>query len=247
MAVPGDKHEQGAGEWRDGIEFARGGGLAGRMNVKPLCALVLSVGFCWGVLAAEPRNLSVLKAEIVTYVDSGEYAGDMKAAVAPALEFLAERVARKAPAERLAVVLDIDETVLSNLPEMRANDFGYLPAKWDAWVARGEAPVIGPVVAFYKAARAAGVEVVFITGRKESDRPGTEKNLKAAGMGDYAGLWLKPNDAKITTQQFKTETRRKLQAEGRVIIANLGDQESDLAGGFAERTFKLPGPFYQTK
>jgi acid phosphatase len=102
-------------------------------------------------------------------------------------------------------------------------------------------------LAFYKAARAADVEVVFITGRKESDRPGTEKNLKAAGMGDYAGLWLKPNDGKMTTEQFKTETRRRLQVEGRVIIANLGDQESDLAGGFAERTFKLPGPFYQTK
>jgi predicted secreted acid phosphatase len=156
-------------------------------------------------------------------------------------------LARRLPDERLAVVLDIDETVLSNLPEMRANDFGYLPAAWDAWVARGEAPVIEPVLAFYRAARVAGVDVLFITGRKESDRPGTEKNLKGVGMGDYAGLWLKPNDVKMTTEQFKTETRRKLQAEGRVIIANLGDQESDLAGGFAERTFKLPGPFYQTK
>ena len=27
-------------------------------------------------------------------------------------------------------------------------------------------------------------------------------------------------------------------------IANLGDQESDLIGGHAERTFKLPNPFY---
>lgn len=217
------------------------------MNVTLLRRALLSVGLAAAVWAGEPRNLSVLKQEIVNYVDSGEYLGDMKAAVAPALDYLNARVARRLPGERLAVVLDIDETVLSNLPEMRANDFGYLPAAWDAWVARGEAPVIEPVLAFYKAARAAGVEVVFITGRKESDRPGTEKNLKAAGMGDYAGLWLKPNDAKITTQLFKTETRRKLQAEGRVIIANLGDQESDLAGGFAERTFKLPGPFYQTK
>jgi len=49
-------------------------------------------------------------------------------------------------------------------------------------------------------------------------------------MGDHAGLWLKPNGAKMTTQQFKAETRRKLQAEGRVIIANVATQESDLAG-----------------
>jgi acid phosphatase len=32
-----------------------------------------------------------------------------------------------------------------------------------------------------------------------------------------------------------------------VIIANMGDQASDLAGGHAEKTFKLPNPFYLTK
>lgn len=51
----------------------------------------------------------------------------------------------------------------------------------------------------------------------------------------------------MTTEQFKTETRRKLQSEGRMIIANVGDQDSDLAGGFSDRTFKVPGPFYLTK
>jgi len=28
------------------------------------------------------------------------------------------------------------------------------------------------------------------------------------------------------------------------IIVNAGDQESDLAGGYAERAYKLPNPFY---
>jgi hypothetical protein len=95
--------------------------------------------------------------------------------------------------------------------------------------------------------RAAGVEVIFITGRRESDRSGSEKNLRAAGFGDYAALWLKPNGANSSTEQFKTETRRRIEAEGRTIIANVGDQASDLVGGFSERTYKVPGPFYQTK
>jgi acid phosphatase len=43
---------------------------------------------------------------------------------------------------------------------------------------------------------------------------------------------------------YKAAARARLAAEGRVIVANIGDQESDLAGGYAERTFKLPGPFY---
>ena len=200
-----------------------------------------------GLRAAEPRNLSSLKAEIVAYVDTGAYRTDLKAAVAPAQAYMLERVARREPGERLVVVLDIDETALSNISHMRAFDFGYLPAEWDAWVARGEAPAIAPVREFFQAARALGVEVIFITGRRERDRPGTEKNLRAEGFGDYAALWFKPDSAKITTEQFKTETRKKIQAAGHVIIANVGDQESDLAGGFAERAFKLPAPFYETK
>ena len=31
---------------------------------------------------------------------------------------------------------------------------------------------------------------------------------------------------------------------GLLIVVNMGDQDSDLAGGYAERTFKLPDPFY---
>ena len=34
------------------------------------------------------------------------------------------------------------------------------------------------------------------------------------------------------------------QVLGYLIILNVGDQESDLTGGFADRTFKLPNPFY---
>lgn len=208
---------------------------------------VAMIGFVVGLAAGEPSNLSVLKQEIVAYVESGEYAAEVEAVVAPAREFLAERVARKAPGERLAAVLDIDETAISNFAQMRAQDFGYVPPVWDAWVARGEAPAIAPVLELFRAARAAGVEVIFITGRRESDRSGSEKNLRAAGFGDYAALWLKPNGANSSTEQFKTETRRRIEAEGRTIVANVGDQASDLAGGFSERTYKVPGPFYHTK
>lgn len=208
---------------------------------------VAMIGFVVGLAAGEPSNLSVLKQEIVAYVESGEYAAEVEAVVAPAREFLAERVARKAPGERLAAVLDIDETAISNFAQMRAQDFGYVPPVWDAWVARGEAPAIAPVLELFLSARRAGIDVIFITGRRESDRLGSEKNLRAAGFGDYAALWLKPNGANSSTEQFKTETRRRIEAEGRTIIANIGDQASDLAGGFSERTYKVPGPFYQTK
>ena len=213
----------------------------------PGLGFVLAVGLTAAVGAGEPRNLSVLKQEIVAYVESGAYDSDIKAVIAPAVTFVTERAAAKRLGERLVLVLDIDETAISNFAQMRAQDFGYVPPVWDAWVARGEAPAIAPVLELFRAARAAGVEVIFITGRRESDRSGSEKNLRAAGCGDSAALWLKPNGANSSTEQFKTETRRRIEAEGRTIVANVGDQASDLAGGFSERTYKVPGPFYHTK
>jgi hypothetical protein len=32
--------------------------------------------------------------------------------------------------------------------------------------------------------------------------------------------------------------------EGYTILLSMGDQRSDLEGGYAERTFKLPNPYY---
>ena len=43
---------------------------------------------------------------------------------------------------------------------------------------------------------------------------------------------------------FKALERRKLTEEGFTILVSIGDQQSDLAGGYAERTFKLPNPVY---
>jgi hypothetical protein len=43
---------------------------------------------------------------------------------------------------------------------------------------------------------------------------------------------------------FKAPKRREIEAQGYEIVLNMGDQESDLEGGYAERTFKLPNPFY---
>lgn len=192
-------------------------------------------------VTAEPANLGPHKQALVAYVDSGGYEAGLAQVAAEARQWIAARAARGG---KLAVVFDLDETILSNLRHMRAMDFGYVPALWDRWVEEGDAEPIAPVVEVYRTARAAGVDVFFVTGRKGTDRPGTEKNLRAAGLGDFAELLCKPVDFAGDTAAFKTAMRRRITAEGYTIIANLGDQDSDLRGGYAERTFKLPNPFY---
>lgn len=208
--------------------------------------LVLGCGGCVAPGTREPANLYPLKQEIRAYVDSGRYGDDIARVARSARDWLEERVARRGQGERLAVVLDLDETLLLNWPHMSAMDFGYVPDAWTAWVDKAEAPPIEPVRDFYAAARQAGVEVFFITGRRERDRRGTEKNLRAVGCAEYGALICRPDEVKGPTATFKTAARERLVKEGWVIVANVGDQASDLAGGFAERTFKLPNPFYVT-
>jgi predicted secreted acid phosphatase len=230
----------------------RRGTLAAMLKLSTLSslagAMILALGGCQTVpVSHEPANLYPLKQEIRAYVDSGQYERDIAVVAAEAQGWLERRAAQRAAGERLAVVFDLDETLLSNWPEISAQDFGYNAAAWDAWVKAGTAPVIAPVREVQRAARRLGLEVIFLTGRRERDRPGTEKNLRDIGYSEYAALIFKPDDAKETTGAFKLAERRRLTAEGRVIIANIGDQDSDLAGGYAERTFRLPDPFYVTQ
>lgn len=212
-----------------------------------LICVVWCVTLAGAAFALEPVNLTSAKEAVTRYVNSGEYQHDLDVMARYAQDWVTARAARKAEGEKLALVLDIDETALSNLTHMQEMDFGYVPVLWDEWVANHHAPAIESVRTVYQLARRLDVAVFFITGRREKDRPGTESNLRAAGYGEYAQLIFKSNESHERSQEFKTTARENIRAAGWTIIANVGDQQSDLDGGSAERTFKLPNPFYLIK
>jgi acid phosphatase len=194
----------------------------------------------------EPGNLSEAKLAVGRYVESGRYHADLAAVATPAKQWILRRaqVSAKNPSEKLAIVFDIDETTLSNLKHMQGTDWGYQSAVWDEWVKTSSAPAILPLRDVYETAVAHKIAVFFITGRKELTRRATVQNLRAQGMGTFEELIVRPNDSKNSALLFKTAERKRIADQGFTIIANLGDQQSDLAGGYAERTFKLPNPFY---
>jgi acid phosphatase len=201
-------------------------------------------------VAATP-SLVEAKREVGAYVDSGRYEAELAAMVDQARAFLESRVPRGG---KLAIVLDVDETALSNLPSFRANDWGFIvPGPCDlprgpcgllAWIGMARSEPIRPVLALARLARERGVAVFFLTGRPERLRGPTERNLQAAGF-EWTGVLLKPDVLSTPSAvDFKAPERRKLVEQGYTIIVNMGDQMSDLEGGFAERTYKLPNPFY---
>jgi hypothetical protein len=90
-----------------------------------------------------------------------------------------------------------------------------------------------------------GVAVIFITGRPDSQRDATIVNLDHAGYDGWTELRTRPDrDNFPTVQAYKTAERTKVDAEGYTIIANAGDQVSDIEGEHGGCTFKVPNPFY---
>jgi acid phosphatase len=149
--------------------------------------------------------------------------------------------ARKA--KKLAIVLDIDETSLSNLSAIEADNFTFgTNSQAEATNEIGKA--IPATLQLFNDAKARGVTVFFITGRGEANRAHTESNLTREGYSGWKQLYLKPAGSTLTTVAYKTGARQDIESQGYKIIANIGDQYSDLAGGHAASAFKLPNPFY---
>jgi putative acid phosphatase of HAD superfamily subfamily IIIB len=199
-----------------------------------------------------PLNIDKVKEALLAYQAEG-YDGDVAAVFATARAYVEGRADQ---VSKPALVLDIDETSLSNWPNIKANDFGFIsdgacdrlpngPCGFKTWILQGIAPPIMPALDLFNAAKAKGVAVFFITGRRDSERQATMSNLDRAGYEGWAKLVTRPDDdPHPTVEAFKTEQRRKLAEAGYTIIATVGDQESDLEGGFAECRFKVPNPFY---
>ena len=179
--------------------------------------------------------------------ESGCYWADLDAQWVRAEAALDRVLAATKKGEKLAIVLDIDETSLTNYCEMKREDYGYLGSMYDEWLASPESAMAIPgALRFYNKARAAGVEVFFITGRSDELREATERNLTAAGYKGWKGLALRTGPQKtMPTIEYKSEERQKIVADGYRIVMSAGDQWSDLKGtAKAEISVKLPNPFY---
>ncbi len=110
-----------------------------------------------------------------------------------------------------------------------------------------DSPAIKPVLELYNMALENNVAVFFISARRGEGQEMTEKNLRAAGYTKWNKVvLLGPKDNTITSEQFKTRSRKKIIEEGFDIVLTIGDQNSDINGTYAGKTFLLPNPFYYT-
>ncbi len=222
-------------------------GSAGQQSVAPKPR---QPAFSVNAPAERILNLDVLKKEIKQYHDCtckcGCYIHDIDVQADRAIAFLRHRAAHRLPQEKLAMVLDIDETSLSNYQELLGADFAFNGAVFDAWVDTAQAPAIPGSLRLFKEAQRLGVSVFFISGRPELQRAVTERNLGEQGFQKWQQLILRPpSPSSESVVAYKSSARARIFAQGYKIVLNVGDQWSDLKGHpEAEFSVKYPDPFY---
>jgi predicted secreted acid phosphatase len=217
------------------------------------------------------KNLNFYKSALDAYVDSGDYEKDIARAIDPAINYLNTRADSELtkPAnerQKLAIVLDIDETSVSNLPEIRTRErYGYNADDFNLWLLKARAPAIRPVLTLYQTARGRGVKVFFVTSRRTVDEIApnrtssafVEQTLKNLIADGYKGIrqqdvfFRQPSqhDSYSRVSDYKSHQRLEIVRQGYHIILNVGDQASDLtdvgaANPTYERAVKIPNPFY---
>lgn len=210
--------------------------------------LCLSVGIVHFSYALTPLNLVDSKRAIIEYYTSQQYDKDVANVTKAAETYLQKRIVQNKHSylqQKLAVVFDIDDTCLTNFYALKKRDFSNLPNQIFAGYRNKHLPVIKPVLELYKKAIAAGVNVFFVSFRPLSVMASTRFNLYEAGYHHWQKIFLPDQkEFKLSPTIYKTKIRKQITDQGYTIVLNVGDQDTDFSGGYAEKISKIPNPLY---
>jgi hypothetical protein len=184
---------------------------------------------------------------------TGAYAKQMHRIEGRAGSYL-DRRSNHARQAKKAIVLDIDDTTLNTYNYEIYSNFVFDPTTNADFVNAAAFPAVFGMPHLVRTAKAEGYTIFFLTGRPSSQTAGTTTNLRKVGypkvpagqlfLKDLSDPWLSSCAPNCSTTQYKSLTRKHIESLGYRIVANFGDQFSDLRGGFANRRFKIPNPMY---
>ncbi|TDE15381.1 5'-nucleotidase, lipoprotein e(P4) family [Dyadobacter psychrotolerans] len=134
----------------------------------------------------------------------------------------------------LAIVTDIDETVLDNSPyDVKQSLVGkdYEQKSWEEWTALAKADTVPGARSFLKYASSKGVKIYYLTNRAETERKGTLANLVQKDFPDAVNEQLILKGA-VSSK----EPRRQAIAEKYDIVMLIGDNLGDFSVLFDKKT-----------
>ena len=188
--------------------------------------LLLSLGVCGCATTGSPDTVPAHdNTDAVLWIQmSTEYAAVTTSLYATAAAGL-ERIAAAEPnrVSSMAIVMDIDETVLDNSRyqgQLVFDDATYEGTTWDAWIEAKAADAVPGVVDFIKETQSLGFHVAFITNRPCRERPNTDDrcpqiqdtldNLKNVGIETGSTtMFIRGDRPSEACKEFLTEAEQE--------------------------------------
>lgn len=127
----------------------------------------------------------------------------------------------------LAIITDIDETILDNSPyeaSLIINNENYSPDTWKQWVQKADAKPLPGALEFLQFAESRGVEIFYISNRNIENIAATIENLEKYNFpfADEEHVYLKDGNSD------KSERRQRVM-DGYEIVLFIGDQLGDFS------------------
>lgn len=205
-------------------------------KITIIVAIILSACASTKQSTTIPRNTMVVDGKIFTTLFQ-QSAAEYRALCYQAynIAYLRLDQALAAPHSKpLAIVTDIDETVLDNsvyAAQRARKGKDYDLTSWMEYTGKGIADTIPGAYNFLRYAASQGVEVFYITNREQTERAGTLQNLKRFGFPNA-------DETHLLTKQGASgkEARRQSVATTHEIALLLGDNLSDFTFLFDKRS-----------
>jgi 5'-nucleotidase (lipoprotein e(P4) family) len=165
-----------------------------------------------------------------------QYAAEYRALCYQAFNIAELRLdqAIRAKKKKLAIITDLDETILDNsFSEAQALKEGrsYTPAGWKEWTDRAAATAVPGAVAFLQLAKKKGVSIYYISNRNHNEVQSTLRNLQLLQLPDADTahmLFVKDVSSK--------EARRQAVVKHHNVFMLLGDNLNDFTQFFEKGT-----------
>ena len=235
-----------------------------RLPLAILCALAVGCHAGPKAPVASPAPAAAAAAQQSDAIRWVQRSAEYQAAVIQTYRTVTARIEQQAPSRApgsWAVVLDADETVLSNLQyQLERAGLGYSPESWAAWVRRREATPLPGAATFLARVHALGGRIAIVTNRLESECADTIALFRARALEFDAMVCRADKGPSDKNPRFEAVAAGKTAAgSGPLeIVAFVGDNILDFPAlgqavrekgeaafsEFGTRYFLLPNPMY---
>jgi len=138
-------------------------------------------------------------------------------------------VDQSSPNKKMAIVMDLDETVLDNSPYngwLIENNKTYNAESWTEWCNLAKAELVPGALEFIEKAKNQGIKIMYISNRSVDDLEATISNLQ------NSGITVDRSDVLLKTENSEKIKRREQVMGSYNIVMLIGDNLADFTDAF---------------